>query len=355
MAKLTRNEVLNSIKSQINKLKINQLANPNVKREKNQRKNTTPKHSQKPKPTLRPVAAPRPAPVTRPILPKRTQPQLIQQVSSFMLSNDHNYYLGFGGVGDALLLLATCWNDPKARVVFFANNKDFTRLFFELFNVPVFLHDNIMGQRLANNVCDFMKSHPNFKESAHLADRLDYGDWINEQKYIPRIKSYVPWVEELGKTTYNEPVLILAPSGSHREVNRQRYMNVNEYKTIVNKYLDLGYRVFATGSMSDYHMFGLISRDKFHWLTANKVYYHNEHGIDINLRQMLQIVNCASKVISMDTYLKTYTLLCNIPTIVVKTRWLGHYLPYGRDVTDWIFLNPNIWPQIKMETVEDLV
>ena len=29
--------------------------------------------------------------------------------------------------------------------------------------------------------------------------------------------------------------------------------------------------------------------------------------------------------------------------------------PYGVDATDWIFLNPKIWPNLKMTRLEDLL
>lgn len=70
---------------------------------------------------------------------------------------------------------------------------------------------------------------------------------------------------------------------------------------------------------------------------------------------MLRIVNSANKVISVDTWLKTYSLLVGIPTTVVMTRWNGEYKQYGEDVTDWIFLNPKIWRNIKLEKVENLL
>jgi hypothetical protein len=147
---------------------------------------------------------------------------------------------------------------------------------------------------------------------------------------------------------------VLCPSGSHKDTKRQRYITPEEYKLIANKNLDLGYKVYASGSVSDFHYYGLINRENFHWLTAEKVYNWNGSVDSIDLKKMLQIINGATKVISVDTWIKTYALLCNIDTTVIKTRWDGKYIEYGEDVTDWIFLNNKIWPNLKMESVEQL-
>jgi len=279
---------------------------------------------------------------------------LIQKIRLFM-NSDSNYYLGFGGLGDALLLLATCWDDPKAKVVYFANYIPFVKQFFELFNVPVYLEKNIMGTQVAGQVFDFMKSNPKFKQSAHLADGLYFGDWKNENKYINRIKRYVPWAERLGKEKFDKPVVIIAPSGSNKDIQRQRYLHHHEYQQLVDLHLDKNYRVYATGSMADLHHFKLINKDNFYWLCSDNIYSGNGNVEKIDLRKMLRIINSAVHVISMDSWLKSYTLLCNILTKVVKTRWDGKYKPYGEDVTDWIFLNTDIWPSLKMTTIEELL
>lgn len=288
------------------------------------------------------------------ISPATPSPHLIEKIRIFM-NPDSNYYLGFGGLGDALLLLATCWDDPKAKVVYFANYMPFVKQFFELFNINAFLEKNIMGSPLAGHIFEIITKNRNFKQSAHLADGLFYGDWKNEDKYIGRIKKHVPWAEKLGVIKTKEPMLILCPSGSHRDLSRQRYLTQEEFKTLADKKLQEGYEVFASGSIADLHYYGLIRKDKFHWITSDKIYNGNGSTEDINLKKMLQIINGAEQVISMDTWLKTYTLLCNIETTVIKTRWNGNYITYGDDVTDWVFLNNKIWPNLKLEQIENLL
>jgi hypothetical protein len=290
----------------------------------------------------------------RKISPAYFSTTLLQQLQRFTMSPKSNYYLGFGGVGDALLLLSSCWDDPNAKVIFFANYQPFVKAFFDLFQIPTFLHDNIMGSFMANRVYDFVKKLPNFTQSAHLADNLDYDDWKNEDKYTNRINKFVPWIKHFDKKQFDKPVVIIAPSASYKDHKRQRHLKVEEYQRLINLYLN-DYEVFATGSISDLHHFGMIPRPNFHWLNSDNIYHGNGNEENINLRDMLKIINSAELVISMDTWLKTYSLLCGIPTTVIRTRWDGNYRPAGTDVADWIFLNPNFWPFMKLEKIETLL
>lgn len=282
-------------------------------------------------------------------------PTLIAKIKSYISDTNANYYLGFGGTGDALLLLSSCWNDPKAKVVFFANHLYFIGKFFDLFKIPVFLHENIMGSPYAGIIFDLITKHPNFKQSAHLADGLFYGDWANEAKYKSRIKPYAPWIEKFGSIESKEPILIIAPSGSVKEEKRQRFLSVDEYHKLIEANLKFGYKIYSIGSVADLHFYGLYKHPNVFWATVDKLYKHDSTFTELNLHQMLQIINAAFKVVSMDTWLKTYTLLCGKPTITIKTRWNGTYLNYGADVTDFIFLNKNIWPYLSLEKIEDLL
>jgi len=261
----------------------------------------------------------------QPKLPVFSSTNLLNQINAFTKSPDKHYYLGFGGLGDALLLMAVCWENPKAKVVFFANQIPFIRNFFDILGISVFIHDNIMGTKMAAHIFDYMKKLPTFKESAHLADGLDYNDWANEKKYASRIRGRTRWVQHFGKAPTNKPVIIIGPSGSHKDIKRQRYLHNGEYKRLVDIYLDKGYKVYAAGSMNDLHHFGLVNRDNFFWLNSDTIYDGKGNAQPSNLTNMLRIINSAEHVISMDTWLKTYTLLCDIPTTVVETRWDGNH------------------------------
>jgi hypothetical protein len=281
-----------------------------------------------------------------------SQNQLYLKIKNYLNSNN-NYYLGFGGTGDALLVLAACWDDPKGKTIFFANSSSIslTLEIFNLFKAELLINENIMGQPIAKSIFDLITKYPTFKTSGHLADRLDYGDWRLEQKYIPRIVKKVPWAEEIGKIEKNH--IIICPSGSNKSHGRQRYITEEECKNLVKKHLDAS-TVYINVSPNDVNRYWLAYKNCF-ILTSKFIKDCNKVEEKINIKKMLQIIHGAKEVISVDTYLKTYSLMTGIPTTVIETRWNGSYKKFGEDITDWIFLNPRIWTAIKIQTIEDLL
>ncbi len=272
------------------------------------------------------------------------------------LGDEGDWYLGFGGVGDALLLLAACYDNPNAKVAFFHNEQHFTKQWFDLFNLNVFLHTNIMGQRWANHIYDMMINSPHFKTSAHLADGLNYGDWtINPFKYKERMITKVPWIEHFGKACFDKPTVVISPCGSHRDISRQRYLTLNEYNQLIKLYLDKEYIVLIVGSSQDYKNYNLPNNPNCRWLMSDGIIDHTGKKQAHTLKDMLTLINGAEEVISMDTWLKTYALLCGLPIKVFMTRWHGAYHMVGTDCSDGIFMNKDIWPTLEILRIEDLL
>jgi hypothetical protein len=272
------------------------------------------------------------------------------------LGKDGDWYLGFGGVGDALLVLAACYNNPNAKVVFFHNEPHFTKQWFDLFNVKAFLHHNIMGQKAGSYVYNMMRAFKNMQVSAHLADGLDYGDWIvNPYKYKARLVTQVTWADTIGRSNFNRPTVVIGPTGSSRhDFNRQRFLTQSEYNELVNLYLAKGYLVLVTGSPFDYEAYKIPNNSSCRWLTAEGVIDHTGRRTTHTLKDMLALINGATEAVSTDTWLKTYTLLVGIPTKCIQTRWKGTYRMIGSDATDGIFLNTDIWPGLENVRIEDL-
>lgn len=291
----------------------------------------------------------------QPKVPVFSSTNLQNQIKSYTQMPGRNYYLGFGGLGDALLLMSSCWDDPKARVIFFANQIPFIKSVFELFGISLFIHENIMGTRMAAHIYDEMRTMVNFRTSAHLADGLDFNDWKHENKYIPRIRGHARWIQHLGKKETDTPVVIINPSGSSKDPKRQRYLHHHELHQLCDIWIKRGYRIYISGSLGDIHHFKLVDKPNCYWLHSDNIYDGKGNATPSNLTNMLRIINSAEHVISMDTWLKTYTLLCGIPTTVIETRWDGAYRPYGEDITDWIFLNFKIWPHLRLEKIEKLL
>lgn len=276
---------------------------------------------------------------------------IVGQVDTFLKTIGNNY-LGFGGIGDLILLLASSYDDSSGKILFFANNVELSKKFIEVFNIQSLVLANIMGQPLANNIYNIFLSS-NHKPSAHLADGLNYGDWSNEDKYISRIKRKVNWKEKFG--CEKENILIVAPHGSSKDDSRRRYLTQNEYSLLINNNIDKYDKIYSIGSSENISFYGLPIDNKCYWLNSNNIIDATGTQVTINIKDMFKIINSCNLCISVDTWIKTYTAFINIDTKVIKTRWNGQYRSYGSECTDYIFLNKKIWPNLDLVEFETLL
>ncbi|MGH7175058.1 MAG: hypothetical protein ACREGR_01715, partial [Minisyncoccia bacterium] len=137
---------------------------------------------------------------------------------------------------------------------------------------------------------------------------------------------------------------------------RQRHLSVDELVALVRHRQNRGVQVWLTGSQDDLNTYRSALLNGVQWVTSlsthrlgGKTEYHN-------LGRLLWLANEADEVISMDTWLKTYTLLKGKPTKVVLNRVGGQYVNRCcNDSSDAIFLNPALWPAIQQVTVEELL
>jgi len=235
---------------------------------------------------------------------------------------------------------------------------NFCKEFLQFFRLDNYVARNLMGSKNANVVYDYMIKKINFKASGHLAKGLDYGDWGRDINYYKqRMVFKTNWIEKFGKHPHfeSQKSIIIQPSGSVRDSNRQRYLEVFEYDCLVNKYLGLGYNVITTGSDGDKEFYKWKPNRENNWfLTSNRM-TGNKSSTPIDLSIFLKILHSVEKVISADTWLKSYSLLCGIPTTVFNNRCRGKYLPIGSDPCDYIFLNKELWEKLEVKTVEEIV
>jgi hypothetical protein len=271
-----------------------------------------------------------------------------------------NIYLTFGGTGDLILLLAACYDDPSAKVVFFANGNaaSFGSEFLKFFNLKSFIHSNIMGTSSAVRAWQMLLQTGRLAPSQHLAKNLDYGDWKKDIEYYEsKIKATTNWIDLIGKASYleKEKVLILAPSGSVKAESKRRYLTPQEFKFLIDFYIGKGYMIYSVGSEQDFHYYPRIDSDKHVWLTSSKTLLNNGNKLNHNFETFLRIINSATKVISVDTWLKTYTLLAGIPTTVLENKFNGVYKEWGYDSSDCVFLNTNIYKNLDIRKIEDLL
>ena len=283
----------------------------------------------------------------------------VKQAIDF-LSFNKNWYLNFGGAGDLILLIANAYKDDKAQIVFFANGSsyEFCKELLDFFKIENYIAKNLMGTKHANVINDYMTQKINFKPSAHLSRGLDFNDWGRDLEYYKKRMIFkTDWVERFGKSQIfmNDKMIILQPSGSTRNYDRQRYLEIFEYNYLVKKFLDLGYVVVSTGSENDKDHYRWKPTSKNDWFMTSKKLYNQRSITPIDMNSFIKIINTANKLISADTWIKSYSLLCNIPTYVFSNRCRGKYLPIGADPCDYIFINKDIWTNLNIMTIDDII
>jgi len=296
-------------------------------------------------------------------LPKTHRPDLRGQTQLYFqlkqwLVQDADFYLSFGGAGDALIMLAACWDNPRARPVFFTNGNRLTSRLFDAFGMKTLIHPNIMGQPWTNTVLEPLLKHPNFKPAGHLPVSLDYSDWKHKHQYfIDTMITETPWRHTLGvepNPFQTSQVVVICPSGSTKDKSRQRFITNEEYQTLAQFYLDGGCTVYTCMSEEDIRVYKPIKHPHAAFVSADKFSSPRKESRH-DAAKMLRYINSASLVLSPDTWMKTYSLLAGIPTIVFMTRWNGRYRLIGEDVADYVFLHPAIWKKIKFAKAEEFV
>lgn len=270
-----------------------------------------------------------------------------------------NIYLTFGGVGDIVLLLAECYKDKNAKIVFYANSssKEFGNKFLEYFGMKYISLNNIFGTSDAHRAVNLLQSTGRLQTSAHLPDGLDYGDWIrNTNKYAKRIVTDTDWVERFGidDDLSKQKFMLFAPTGSFKGMHKQKFLMPHEADAVVKLYLNKGFLVYIVGTDEDKLYYQSIRNPKVFWLHTDKIVDNMNNITSITFDKFIKIINSASEYCSTDTWLKTYSCLLGKKTIVFDNRYNSKY-SFGADSGDLIFLNKFIWPSLRLVKIEEFI
>lgn len=275
---------------------------------------------------------------------------LMRSITFLLKDTNSEFYLGFGGIGDFLLLAAVCYHNPKAKVIFFVNSgsRQFIENMAGVLGINILIFNNILDRKIAGYIYKAVVSHHKFKMSAHLPEWLDFYRWVDVDVYTPRIIPYFPFIDIFGVSPTNGKKIIgLCPSGSIRSRHPQRHLTKKEYKKIIDLYLELGNSIYTFGSRSDLSYYGVYDDPHCYFLTNESKINHQGQYLKISIQNFFKHINSCDEIVSMDTWLKTYSLMTGIPTIIIQSRWERRNLPYGKSESDLIFLNRSIWPEIK--------
>lgn len=267
-------------------------------------------------------------------------------------------FMAIGGVGDLLLAMSSAYDKPNPKILFFANNlrSELPKKLLNFFNIKYLFHKNLMGTHWCSLIYNRFIKMPTFRTSGHLADDCNYADWFNVDKYKERIVTKTNWNETIGTNRlFQEKYVVLCPSGSSKIEVRRRYLSLEEYRTLVAKFLEKNYKVVTTSDENDLKTYGLFPNPNCYWMTDNNIYNYEGKPKDIDFKTFLQILNSCDECVSMDTYLKTLVLLMDKPVKVVRTRFNGEYHDEKGDCSSQIFLNKTIWPKLEIYKFEELI
>jgi len=267
------------------------------------------------------------------------------------------FVLNSGGIGDALIGCAECYKlrDKTPLMIHAANrhNAELIQAFVEPFGIPALVLDgSFLSEQKA--VWQALHTHPQCTSCCHLPDHLDHGEWANRLKYEPRVATVLPVQELFGK---GEPCIVIAPSGSGLpatigKMQKQRHLLQEEFSQLIAKHVFNG-PVYVICSEEQMQLYGPVRHENCYWLQHDCI-IHNDIVMPSTVANMYKIINGATAVYSMDTWVKTYSLYAGVPTVVIRTRFDGQYV-LGLDSSENIFLNRRLWPAIQIRTIEELL
>jgi GR25 family glycosyltransferase involved in LPS biosynthesis len=276
---------------------------------------------------------------------------------------NENFVACNGGLGDVLLGIAASYAYDKCKLIHAANHGMHITIeqFVKAFDIPYQIKERPFTMDEFANI----SKSPWCKSTCHLPFNLDYRYWGDDLKFLT-IPRFIPLFDLFGKHSNlvenTKDMVVICPRGSNspsfiddkngNRLFKSREISQEEYKKLVNNFIRKN-TVIVLGSPNDLEYYGMVDHANFFWLCFDKIIsYKGEFTVD--LKTVLSIVNGCKLVISVDTWLKTYSAIAGLPTIVLKTRFNGGYLTELADMSENIFLNKKMW-NLKIMKIEDML
>jgi hypothetical protein len=248
---------------------------------------------------------------------------MLNNINNILDKFEIGFSIGKGGIGDCLFLLSSIYKNQgnlKTNIVFFADNESNIREFLNCFKSENHIQKIIVYQGIPNiYVYGACINHKYFKYKAHIPDSLNYvEEWDkNWKKYRNELPDkceifYDLFVPEKTNKKTNKKIIGIGCFGSRKESFKKKWLNENEFnillETIINK-----------NEYDEIYIFGNENDKEF------KINIINKKIIDlrgISLKECFYKINSCSKIISTDTWYKSWSHFVNIETNVIKTQYI---------------------------------
>lgn len=245
------------------------------------------------------------------------------------------FYLGMGGLGDFLIFLSTFYDDLKESIsiVWFAEEgeqnsiKNLSSCFKKIKNTLVF-SKNISS----NKWFDFVSSNKCLGTGI-TPKNLNYTEWNNVdifKKY--NVVEFPKFVQEFETKTIENYICIMTQGG------RESEKNVGKNKCLLNETVQ---KIIEEVKNENVYFVGQSDDLRF-----PKEWNRNYLGKDI--KDQLKLIKNSKKVYSVDSWVKTWSAMCGIDTIVFDTIYNTEYLNRmgGIDWGHYVFIFP--WSKISL-------
>lgn len=286
---------------------------------------------------------------------------------NFIINKRKPIFLGFGGAGDFMLTLAAYQNYKiEGHMIFYANHNSmsFIKDINNVFKAKVSVFQNIYGSQLAKDVYKILKISGLLQISGHLPDQenICYEDWKNNTpKYKDQIIRETDWLTRIGLNNDmpQQNLIGITPSGSWKSNSIKRYLTREEFTEVYKKVIQNNKIPIIFSNESDFNYYCVENKSlkKGYFMTSNSLHdFENLSKRPTDCKFFLSAINNCEQMISMDTWIKTYTCLIKKPTIVIANRDANNNdKKYGEWGTDFIFLNTDFWPTLKLIGYKDFI
>ena len=291
----------------------------------------------------------------------------IMKSIEFIINIKRPIYLGFDGVGDFVLTLAVYeTRKTDSHIIFFANNSslEFIKSINKVFNANLLIFPNIHGSQLAKDIYKLISSSGCLMPSNHLPDNENFcgNDWKNVEKYKKTMIFNADWNLKYGKNKSlpDSDVIGLTPSGSWKSQRIVRFLTREEFNKVYLKILESKKTPFIFSHIPDYKYYcvGNNILTKGFYITDKEIFdFEKKTKTAIDAKFFITAIHNCEKIISTDTWIKTYACLINLPATVIASRDCnGKDIKYGeKSNSDYVFLNTDFWPTLKVVSYKDLI